>query len=261
MEEVDSIVMPYFIYKVVDLNGTFRKKFDSETDAEYRKNLWLHQREIMVIFNNGRPAVYSYWVEDPSGDEKLGPFIGKFSLSHNPPLGLRRWKHVHDFREIEAAVPIPASPHIYTAGSNKVIAMWDHTINLIDPQGQPLKPEFLDSIQIDQNISDMLYVEENGLLYSAHTVEPNVLNNQNQIVNEPKDLALAHRVCTIANCAFCQVDGELCTGCRAGYALESSKTKCSKCSDPNTSPQLCQNRRPWDIVQKSPTAPNMKRVL
>lgn len=99
----------------------------------------------MVIFNNGKPAVYSYWVEDAQGEEKLGSMTGRFSLSHNPPLGIRRWKQVHDFREIEAAVPIPASPHIYTGGGNKVIAMWDHTIDLgVDGQGNPLKPTYLD---------------------------------------------------------------------------------------------------------------------
>ena len=118
LEEVDSILMPKSIYKVVDLGQTFRQKFDQESEVDYRKNLYLHQREILVIFLNGNAAVYSFWVEDPLGNEKLGPMKGKFSLSHNPPLGLRRWRNIHGYDEINGAVPISASPHIYTGAGN-----------------------------------------------------------------------------------------------------------------------------------------------
>lgn len=244
--------MPKQVFKIVDLNGTFRKKFDNESEEQYRKNLQLHQREIMVIFLNGQPAVYSYWTEVSDGDEKLGSMRGKFSLSHNPALGLRRWKWVHDFTEIEGAVPISASPHIYTGAGNKKIRMWDYTIDLgVDGQGNPFKPNFIDEISVGRSVTDMLYVEENGLLYTAHSRDPQIIEapTSNSLTsNSLEDLTQAFRICKIENCAYCQVEGILCTGCRSGFSLGTDKTKCFRCSDPNTDPTLCQSRRPWDIV-------------
>lgn len=71
----------------------------------------------MVFFLNGYAAVYSYWVEDANGGERLGSLRGRMSLAHNPTEGLRKWSRLNNFNEINSAVLIPDSPHIYIASN------------------------------------------------------------------------------------------------------------------------------------------------
>ena len=156
LEEIDSIVTLKSILSVYDTEGAYRVKNSQESRANYRKELLLLQKEIIVFFIDGTSAVYRYWKEDDEGIILLGGIKGKYTLNVNEGRPVRQYGRVHGFNYVSAVRVIPGSPHIFTGSGDRRIVLWDFT--RANPDN--LSPDVLDSISTTNNINDIAYIEE-----------------------------------------------------------------------------------------------------
>lgn len=259
MSFIDTLTLEESIRRVVDTEGTFRTIFPGETEAAYKKNLLLHQREIIIFYRSGRAAAYRYWQEDASGTTSLGDLKGKYTVRANGAAPVRKWGRIHGYYAIDSAVRVHGSPHIFTGSGDGQVLLWDFTSDPgVGTDGSPNPPQILDTWLVGRSSMDITYVEDKSLIYSALAL-PSI--NDGSVINS----IVSRRVCRIENCVYCNgPEDPNCFGCRAGYSLVDSGSHCIACGDPNLSldnARYCPNRRPWDVLQRETISPNLNHVV